>query len=403
MFRLFSTTSIMVPEPLAFPRAQWADAIAFHAGLLERHLGQIFAEAREAGGPGDPFCFLSDEAAIVAARSTGLVVDLVPRPDAALMTHKRHGICRELYLDRGPFAFPAVVSARGVVSLHTLEVEDPRGTPRIAVVSRDDVVEPRKQEHREQGGWIVTRWVGHDREARYAWRPAPKEPASREETIERVMALRGAMLRREIAAYLRDGHAPEDTFARVQSSILGDKILVSMRGAHRAFTCLFYPEIDAAIEEATDPHHVPVILDAREWSALLWILPDDAEGSPAPPPRIIESRGTGPILDDSPSSQEEEEEEEHAFEEEERTRGAAPPPVAPEPPRPAKRRHETDVIEQLDQWVLDEEVDRIIELPQEVLERRIAALGFVPEMERGYGPGLRERVVRALSEVKDDG
>jgi hypothetical protein len=146
---------------------------------------------------------------------------------------------------------------------------------------------------------------------------------------------------------------------------------------------------------------VPVILDAREWSALLWILPDDAEGSSAPPPRIIESRGTGPILDDSPSSQEEEEED--AFEEEEHTRGAAPPPVAPEPPRPAKLRHATDVIEQLDQWVLDEEVDRIIELPQKVLERRIAALGFVPETECGYGPGLRERVVRALSEVKDDG
>jgi hypothetical protein len=45
-----------------------------------------------------------------------------------------------------------VVWARGLVSLHTLEGEDPRGTPRIAVVSRDDVVEPRKQVHREQGG-----------------------------------------------------------------------------------------------------------------------------------------------------------------------------------------------------------------------------------------------------------
>jgi hypothetical protein len=400
MFRPFSTTSIMVPEPLAFPRAQWADAVAFHAGLLERHLGEIFAEARKGGGPDDPFCFLSDEAAIVAARARGLVVELTPRPHAALLTHKWHGICRELYLGRGPFAFPAVVVARGVVSLHTLEVEDPHGTPRIAVVSRDDVVEPLKQEHREKGGWIVTRWVGHDREARYAWRPAPKDPASREETIERVMALRGAVLRREIAAYLRAGHAPEDTFARMQSNILGDRILVSMRGAHRAFTCLFYPEIDAAIEAATDPHHVPVILDARGWSALLWILPDDAEGSPAPPPRIIESMKRGPFPDDPPSS---EGEEEDAFEEEEDTRGAAPPPVAPEPPRPAKPRHATDVLEQLEQWALDEEVDRIIELPREDLERRIAALGFVPEVERGYGPGLRERVVRALSEVKDGG
>src|SRR5262249_54042603 len=150
---LFSTTSIMIPEPLAFPRAQWADPLRAHAQLLSRCEGELLHKAREEGEPREPFCFLSDAAALVAARATAATVDFMSGRHAVDATRKPHGVCRELFLDRGGFRFPVIVAARGVISLHTLEVADPRGAPRLVVVSRDDVVEPREQEHRERGPW----------------------------------------------------------------------------------------------------------------------------------------------------------------------------------------------------------------------------------------------------------
>ena len=278
----YDEMSIMIPEPLAFPRAAYADALGTHAALLERYRDDLLTQAREEGAPDEPFCFISDAAGLIVPREKGVDVTIVPRAHAVERMRKYHGVCRALFLHRGALDFPVVVVARGVISLHTFAIEDPDGTPRLALVSRDEVVEPRKQEHREHGPWTITRWVAHDREARYAWRPTPAEPASREETVARVMALRGAFLRERIAAFLQEGNRPDETFAHFSSSThAGDRVLVLDRRAYKPLT-LFYPGIRAVLDEPGDPRKVPVVLDTRRWGALFWIDPDGPRHAPEP-------------------------------------------------------------------------------------------------------------------------
>ena len=45
---------------------------------------------------------------------------------------------------------------------------------------------------------------------------------------------------------------------------------------------------------------------------------------------------------------------------------------------------------------MEDVVDRLATLTPAELDREIASVGFDPEAERAFGPGLRERVVRAL-------
>jgi hypothetical protein len=404
----FDGTSIMVPEPLVFPRQPYAEALDVHAQLLARYEGVILSKAQEEGTDDDPFCFLSEKAGTIIPRPKGVAVDVLPRPHAATMMRKYHGILRELFLDRGALRFPVVVLARGVISLHTLAIEDPRGTPRLVVVSRNDVMEPQKQEHREEGPWIITRWVAHDREPRYAWRPTPVEPASREEAIDRVLALRGALLQEEVEAFLRSGKSPGETFAYMKSGVLGDSCSVSARLGRCPLTWR-YPKIEQVLATPADPRYVTVFLDGHEWGALWWMDPHATEGGAAPPPRIVESRAwsmTDDVDTDDglPSDDDDDDDDEAPPEAPPATPQpgpAAPGPAQPEapPPAPEKPRRQLsamEMVEALDRLGIDFEVERLVKLTKEQLDREIAEAGFDPALEREKGPGVREQVVLAM-------
>ena len=156
---------------------------------------------------------------------------MAPRSVAIDLTSALHGICRPLHLVPEGYRFHVVVGARGLASLHTLEIEDAHGdAPRLRVVSRDDAVEPRKQEHRETDDHTVTRWVAFDREPRYAWRPTPPAPASQDEIADRLIAFYDAPIRREIQSFLSAGHAPEDACVQIGTWVSrGDRLRVDAR------------------------------------------------------------------------------------------------------------------------------------------------------------------------------
>jgi hypothetical protein len=46
-------------------------------------------------------------------------------------------------------------------------------------------------------------------------------------------------------------------------------------------------------------------------------------------------------------------------------------------------------------------LDRLTTLTPAEVDREIAAVGFDPEAERAFGPGLRERVMKALLVAED--
>lgn len=391
----------MVPEPLAFPHLPYAEALAVHAKLLAWNEAKLLAEAEELGEKRSPFCYLSEYAGLVAARPNGVTADIISRSHAVDISRKFPGICRELFLDRGKFRFPVVIFARGIISLHTLAAEHTDGASRLVVVSRNDVVEPQKQKHRPEGSWSITRWVAHDREPRYAWRPTPTRPTTREEIIDRLMALYGPRLRQRIADFLRAGHTPEKTLVHLKSSErVGDILDIRERGNHVALT-LGFTEIEEVLDEPSPPGLVAVFIQEHRWGAIRWIAVDAPDAGASLPPGIIEDFvfpwGKPPVDpgDDTASDEDDEDDEEPPPKDEAPKEAAEKAPPVAETKQ--KRKLSTrEMVERLDQLKLDIEVDRLIELTSAELDREIAEAGFDPEAERAHGPGLRERVVRAI-------
>jgi hypothetical protein len=385
----------MVPEPLAFPRAPYADALATHAKLLARYEETLLAEPRRFGDDGAPFAFVRDHVGLVLARPTGVAVNMVPRAQAIELTGNFHGISRALYLSPGAFHFRVVVMARSLVSLHTLEVEgahdDGTAAPRLRVTSRDDVVEPRKQKHRDEGPWTITRWVAFDREPRYAWRPTPTEPASRDETVDRLLALYEGHIRQRLQDFLRAGHSLAEAFVYVRSTgSAGDSVSVFERRAHRAITW-GHPEISGTLDETEHPSHAPLFLYTSGWGALRWIDPCAPDGGEAPP-GMIEALSLPfdltKLAQDEPDEDDDEDD--------------GPPPQdppeepAPAPAKPRRKTTDADIVDLIFKMGIESEVDRLTTLTRADLDREIARVGFDPEAERAFGPGLRERVVEAL-------
>lgn len=181
---LFQGPSLLIPEPLPFPRAPYADALETHARLLRRFEPELLLGVRRICGGEPAQDIVHGHVGLIVVRATGVTADVVPRARAAADTARFHGIARALHPTPEPLRLQVVVRARSVLSLHTFELEDPdSAAPRLRLVSRDDVVEPLKQDHRSEGAWTITRWVAHDREARYAWRPRP--PAGKVDPDER--------------------------------------------------------------------------------------------------------------------------------------------------------------------------------------------------------------------------
>jgi len=385
----------LIPEALAFPRAPYADALETHAKLLAQFQDQLFADARTLGGEDAPFAFLYDYVGLVWAGTKGVKAEMAPRSVAIDRTSALHGICRPLHLVPEGYRFHVVVSARGLASLHTLEIEDACGdAPRLQVVSRHDAFEPRKQEHRAADGHTVTRWVAFDREPRYAWRPTPPEPASQDEIADRLVAFYEAPLRRAIQCFLRAGHAPEDAYVQFGAKgARGDRILVSPRT--HAFT-LGYPSIGHAIlEEPARPGFTPVFVNAVRWGALRWIPVGALAAGAAPPPGMLAPLRmpfSAKELEESLAEEGEDDDEG----EDEAAPTPEPAPPAPAPARPSSRKRDVDIVEEILRMGMEGVVDRLTTLTPAELDREIASVGFDPEAERAFGPGLRERVVVAL-------
>ncbi len=384
----------LIPEPLAFPRAPYADALELHAKLLAQFQDQVFADARTLSSEDEPFAFLHDYVGVVWAGGKGVRAEMAPRAVAVDLTSALHGGCRPLHLVPEGYRFHVVVGARGLASLHTLEIEDARGdAPRLRVVSLHDAFEPRKQEHRRCDGYTVTRWVAFDREPRYAWRPTPPEPASQDEIADRLVAFYDAPLRRAIQSFLSDGRAPEDAYVHFGAKgPRGDRILVFPR--EHVFT-LGYPEIGRAIlDEPAHPGFTPVFLNAFRWGALRWIPVGALAAGAAPPPGMLEPIGMpfrAKALDEALA--EEGEDDDEGEDEAAPTPEPAPAPAATRPSRGERR---VDVVEQIFRMGMEATVDTLTTLTPAELDREIASVGFDPEAERAFGPGLRERVVEAL-------
>jgi hypothetical protein len=375
----FGPPAILIPEPIAFPRAAYTAALAHHAELLALHQDSLLFQARTFG-PRDqpPLAFIDQLAGLIEVRRDSTQVLVVRRAQLVAELPDYRGVVRALHLNPGAWRLRVVVLAEGVVSLHTLEVDRSgaaRGpSPRLVVVARDVVVEPSQQKHRREGPWTITRWATPDG-PRYAWVPTPAEPPSGEEAIDRALALYGVEVRRRVWDFMRRGYGASDAFVQLMSSeLLGDSIGVIPRRNHIALTAL-RPTISRAIDADTRPGWVPLFFHGSRWMGLRWI--EVRAAGEEPPADVVQARHSLHLVPDAK---------------------AAAPETEAVPSAPRAKLSDAELLDAIFQMGVDDAVDRLVTLTDAELDREIADAGFDPAAERATGPGLRERVVRALAD-----
>jgi hypothetical protein len=261
------------------------------------------------------------------------------------------------------------------------------GAPRLDVVERDRVVEPIRQKHRESGAFTVTRWVGPDKEPRYAWVRTPEEPKSDDEAVDRLFALYEVDVRRLAWEAGRYGGLSRFFLSISGTEFLGDSARLLKREGLEAVT-VRHPAIRRAIEANEDPRRVPVYIYMGRFAGLRWLELRADDGARERRDEVVE-RPAGADLQLAPPPAEDAEERE---------------PEAPSPTPPRRKRTDVEVWDAIMQGMIDDEMDRLVGLTDDELDREIAKVGFDAARERAKGPGLRQRVVRAIARrrLEDD-
>ncbi|HEY8039198.1 MAG TPA: hypothetical protein VIF15_05360, partial [Polyangiaceae bacterium] len=300
----FHMRSYDIPPPVDFPRALFADALAEHARLLERHSPAILDAPLDRYRPDDDDSDDDDDDdddRFVPLDSIDLVCTLLVSDGVTHEIHKLRarevsyvvqrcrGIVRQLMESPPDGSTYVVVVARDVASLHLLRGVAPRragDSARLEVVERDRVVEPWDQWHRRDQDFVVTWWRTPEGELAAGRVARPPVARTVQQAVAAALALYDARLRKGLAAYGRE-HPRDRRLAILQTSGDGEELLFLHRREADAYLDDF-PQILEALRVAM-PGFDAVVVDGYFWAALRW-LPTGQVDVGVPPTLFVRRR-----------------------------------------------------------------------------------------------------------------
>ncbi len=273
----FSCSSAEIPGPVAFPREPFAGAPARHEELLRAQLGGLLFLARKEPYVEQPLDSIYCDVAEVLERGADVpYLGFVSRAYAAHLYERFFGIRRTLFLNPGSHRLHVVVRTRDLVSIREVEVRAERlagGAVRRSLALGDGpvVFEPRRQEHRALPGRTVVYWQAREGgEVSVSETDHPAPPASRREEIDRLLALREDVVRREI---WRRPRGAADAVVWFCGTRTGGESIVAVRleSARALDVFTHYPAIDAALSRARSGDWFPVVVDRVRHAGLRWL------------------------------------------------------------------------------------------------------------------------------------
>jgi hypothetical protein len=383
----FPAWSITLASPLPFPREPFEDVLAEHSRLLEKYAERLLFLTRERATSTEPHIPVVDLTGVIVGRRDGeeddVRVDL--RGDAAYNVASYRGVLRPLLFRPDPPRMPIVVVARNVMHMASIQMAangDPAARhPTLIVEPRELAVEPLDQEHRESGlgPLLVTRWKHPDGEDRYAWVPIPSGPATPDEAVDRVLAQYEGVVQHKLRTFLSTSGADARPLILVMSvPSYGDGVDVSVGPELDPQFEEWFPTIVRALKDRPAHGHVPVVVCLGEHAALRWIASPGEEWTV--PPRAL----LAPL--------------EKNLEAEMPGVGSSRPSDMDRKPK-GQKRSAAEVFEAIMRMTCFDEIDEVLGvMSDEELDRAIASEGFDPIAERSHGPGLRDRVVRAIAD-----
>jgi hypothetical protein len=384
----FPAWSITLAIPLPFTREPFEDVLAEHSRLLEKYAERLLFLTRKHATSTEPHIPVVDLTGVIVGRRDGeeddVRVDL--RGDAAYYVASYRGVLRPLLFRPDPSRMPIVVVARNVISLHMASIQiaangDPAARhPTLIVEPRELAVEPLDQEHRESGlgPLLVTRWKHPDGEDRYAWVPIPSEPATPDEAVDRVLAQYEGVVRHKLRTFLSTSGAEARPLVLVMSvPSYGDGVDVSAGPGLDPQFEEWFPTIVRALKDRPAQGHVPVVVCLGEHAALRWIALPGEERTVPPPPLLASLEES--VEAGMPGG------------------GSSQPSDVDRKPK-SRTRSDGEVFEAIMRMTCFDEIDEVLgAMSDDKLDRAIAGEGFDPTAERSHGPGLRDRVVRAIA------
>jgi len=282
----FPESSVMVPRPILFPRAELDAAIVRHERMVTDCEAELLNAAGHFSWVSHPLEALDDLAALIVANSDGCwTISMLERSRIARSLRRYRGIYRKLVEDPGAGRLYVVVRAAGAVSLRTLFLMRPERSQERMCLLRDPsselVAEPSYQDHAELGETIRTWSTMPSGEARLDSVRKPGPPASPAESFDRLLGLYEPRLRRELAS-LERGQGRACGCIRT-SEMFGDSVRVVGRDGLGPLTYGF-PRAAAALEKAPPPGWLPVYLSSARHAAIRWLALHDAVTGPQPAP-----------------------------------------------------------------------------------------------------------------------
>ena len=295
--RAFHLLTWELPAPVEFPREVVADALAVHARLLDENGDDLLAAPVIEDGEADFFAphQIGFACALLASEGVAVEIHKWRRQEVSYVVQRCRGIVRQLLevppLDR----MYVVVVAAGAASLHLVRAHSPRRVgdrPRLEVVERALVVEPWEQWHRRVGNSIVTTWKTPAGEAVASRVPVPRTEWTVRNIVDALAHRYEASARKGLAAYrpVEPGDAPA---VHLMTEEDGETLYFHPR-CDVQYWAKGFPEIARAARRDR-LGLTPVVIDALQWGALVWLATGSADvATPAPVFEWNEMAGPSP-------------------------------------------------------------------------------------------------------------
>jgi hypothetical protein len=392
---------------ISFPRAPFAEALRRHASILDRSLETLVSLVLTFEHGEVPLSSTTSLAGHIVLPPGERVADFLVRTrnKIAAMVPLYRGVVQMLHMQApGDRGFYAVIEAFDAVSLHHLRASMPeageaRISPRLEVVERDLVVEPLRQEHRECGDATVTRWLTPKGLAHWSWVPTPRPPATPDEAIDRLLS----HCEKRVALALEEALEQKTVGAPLvwlQSTRSGESVLVldrrSLDTLPNSLVTEGTPEIERLLAREHRPGLVPVYIRTRKVAGLRWIDRRPVRGG-AHAPSLTE-RVQWPLMSvpdrDSGDPDEPKPEAEALHAEAKPSQPNAKATQRTEKPPLPSDAEAWNAAMRMVRW---DEMERIVTLTRDELDRELTEAGFDPANEFAQAPVLRDEVLDALT------
>lgn len=272
--------SFDIPDPIAFPREPFADALARHEALVRARLDALLARELDGQSRNEVLDSIHDDVGEISVLGSARPhVWVGGRNPLARHFPNLSGIRRRILTQADRLRLDVVVHTDDLISIRETELRVVRhadGTWKLALVleSPEVIHEPTHQELTRSTPLAVVRWqarAGADVHETTTRLLPPKR--TDDEAIDRFFAVREARVRRALWESRRDPTL-RGGFVWLQDSwLLGIRVSVVGPSGPFMFMALHeYPRIQQAISaRRRDPRWYPVLVDRWHYAGLRWL------------------------------------------------------------------------------------------------------------------------------------